>query len=196
MVSSPKIRVALALVATLGMIPGCSRDEHATTSPGTKDDGTQTLAAALAGSDEFGSLRKAIEHSELMTVFDGPASYTLLAPTDEAFTGLGEQSTALMSDGRRPVLVAILRNHLLPGHLTPESIAEAIARRGGPVSMTTLGQGKVTFARTKDAITVTLDDGSPARLVGTAVAANNGVLLPVDRLLLPPRRPTRPNSPG
>ena len=49
--------------------------------------------------------------------------------------------------------------HILPGHVTPELIAEAIKTKGGPVDMTTLGDGKVTFA----------DDG------GIGIAAGGGL---------------------
>lgn len=182
-----KTRMAALVLTALPLVAACGEAEEKTPAPITQDDGTLTLAAALGSNKALGTLQSAIEQSELSGVLDGPASYTVLAPDDPAFAALGENGAALMEDEQRPVLIAILRDHLLPGHLTPEAIFAAIDRRGGPVTMTTLGQSKVHFARTGEALTVTMDGGASAEVSGTAIAASNGVLIPIDTVLLPPR---------
>lgn len=185
MAATWKSCLAPVLLTALSMTAACGENEEAEPAPLTMDDGTQTLAAALGMNDDLGTLRRAIDQSELTGVFDGPASYTILAPDDAAFEALGEDGIALFEDEQRPMLVAILRDHLLPGHLTPEAIAEAIENNGGSVTMTSLGESEVTFAKTGDAITITAGDGAPATIAGTAIAANNGVVIPVDTVLLP-----------
>ena len=175
---------------TLAIVPlaaGCTVAEDENPDTATKDDGTLTLAAALAADDTLGTLRDALGKSELSAVLEGPASYTLLAPNDTAFEALGEEGGALLAEEQRPMLVAILRDHLLPGHLTPEAIGEAIDKKGGPVTMATLGDGAVTFARSGDTITATMGDSNTAGVSGTAIAANNGVVIPIDTVLLPPK---------
>lgn len=172
-------------LAALCTVTACGDEEAPATKIGTTDEGTQTLAAALGSHDDLGTLRKAIDQSELGGVFDGPASYTILAPDDAAFAALGDDGTALLEDEERPILVAILRDHLLPGHLTPEVIGESIERNGGPVTMTSLGDSKITFAKSGDDITASTEDGTTARIAGNAIAANNGVVIPVDAVLLP-----------
>lgn len=177
---------ALAL-AVVPLAAGCTVAEDENPETATKDDGTLTLAAALGADDTLGTLRGALQKSELSGVLEGPASYTLLAPNDKAFEAMGEEGGALMAEEERPMLVAVLRDHLLPGHLTPEAIGEAIDKKGGPVTMGTLGDTEVTFARSGDTITATMGDGSPAGFSGTAIAANNGVVIPIDSVLLPPK---------
>jgi uncharacterized surface protein with fasciclin (FAS1) repeats len=177
---------ALALAA-LPLLGGCGEAEDKQSAPVTQDDATLTLAAALGANKALGTFQSAIEQSELSGVLDGRASYTVLAPKDRAFAALGEDGAALLEDEQRPVLIAILRDHMLPGHLTLEAIGAAIDRRGGPVTMTTLGQTEVQFARSGETLTVTMDGGASARVSGTAIAANNGVLIPIDTVLLPPR---------
>ena len=175
---------------TLAIVPlaaGCTAVEDENPVTATKDDGTLTIAAALGADDTLGTLRSAIETSELSGVLEGPASYTLLAPNDTAFEAVGENAGALLEEEQRPMLVAILRDHLLPGHLTPEAIGEAIDKKGGPVTMATLGNAEVTFARSGDTITATMGDANPAGISGTAIAANNGVVIPIDTVLLPPK---------
>ncbi|TMM48778.1 fasciclin domain-containing protein [Qipengyuania marisflavi] len=176
---------AVALAATLPLISGCSKVVDQNPSTATKEDGTVTLATALGSQDDMQTLQSALTASELSSLFDGPASYTLLAPNDGAFSALGEQGSALMEDEQRPLLVAILRDHILPGHVTPETIATAVDQKGGPVTMTTLGDGTITFSKVGDRLTVSNSGGASAGVVGTSIAANNGVVLPLDAVLMP-----------
>ncbi len=185
---------ALAPLALALLVPttACSDADNSAKENGTRDDGTQTLASALAADDDLHSLQAAVERSDLSGVFDGPASYTVLAPDDAAFEALGDEGETLLEADQRPILVAILRDHLLPGHLTPETIGEAIERKGGPVTMTTLGQTEVSFSRSGDDIMVSSGDGTTAQFAGAAIATNNGVIIPIDTVLLPPRQDTAP----
>jgi uncharacterized surface protein with fasciclin (FAS1) repeats len=117
-------------------------------------------------------------------VFDGTAPYTILAPQDAAFDKLGEAGTELRKPEQRAAMVAIVRDHIIPGYLTPDDIGDAIDRAAGNgVKMRTMGDHVVTFARDGEAITVTQEDGSTARLVGEPLLAGNGVAIPVDGVL-------------
>ena len=179
---------AALLVAALPLAACSKADDGAATdakAAGTTASTSGTLASALSGADGFGTLEDAIENAGLATLFDGPASYTILAPNDAAFKALGDKGTELMGADQRALLVAVLRNHLVPGHLTAEAITKAIDTKGGPVTMTTLGDSKVTFAKEGDAITVTNDEGGTAKISGEAIAASNGVIIPLDTVLLP-----------
>ncbi|MBX7483265.1 fasciclin domain-containing protein [Qipengyuania qiaonensis] len=187
MINTWKTGLAALALASLPLVSACGKEESNDLQTATKDDGTLTLAAALGANDDLGTLREAIGESELSGVLDGSASYTVLAPSNEAFEALGEESSTLLEAEQRPVLVAILRDHLLPGHLTPEAIGEAIEQNGGPVTMATLGEADVTFFKTGDNLTVAMEDGGTATFSGTAIAANNGVVIPIDTVLLPPK---------
>jgi uncharacterized surface protein with fasciclin (FAS1) repeats len=182
-----KTGLAAIALASLPLASACTKVEDENPETATKDDGTLTLAAALGANEELETLRGAIEQSELSGVLEGPASYTLLAPSNAAFDALGEEGATLLEDQQRPMLVAVLRDHLLPGHLTPEAIGEAIDRKGGPVTMATLGQAEVTFSKSGETVNVVMDDGSDAAFAGTAIAANNGVVIPINKVLLPPK---------
>lgn len=175
--------VALAAVASLAACSGQERDDSRAGETQALRGGT--MAAALRESPELSTVAGAVVGTDLNTLFDGVASYTLLAPTNDAFAALGARGDALLGEEQRPLLVAVLRDHILPGHLRPEDIAAAIEARGQPVRMTTLGGDEVTFAREGDAITVTRGDGSTARLTGSAIAASNGVVIPVGAVLPP-----------
>lgn len=181
--------VTALIAATLPLAAACSKVEDGENAASADAQGnvTETLAASLGDADGLGSLANAIETAELGTVFDGPGSYTLLAPDDAAFEKLGDQGNALLEEEQRPMLIAVLRSHILPGHLTPENIAKAIDDKGGPVTVTTLGGGNVTFSKDGEALTVANDEGSSAPFSADATAATNGVIIPIGAVLMPPK---------
>ncbi|QZD90162.1 fasciclin domain-containing protein [Qipengyuania aurantiaca] len=186
MKSFSKPFVLAGAIAGLALLPACSSDaDTAEAETATQDTSTRTLAASLGDLPDMASLNGAISSAELGSVFDGPASYTLLAPNDSAFEALGGTGSTLMAEEQRPLLVGVLREHILPGHLTPENIQAALESQGGEVSMTTLGGGSVTFTQEGDTIMVANDSGAKASFVGSATAANNGVIIPLDTVLVP-----------
>lgn len=183
--------VLAGAIAGLALLPACSSEADVDESDPTvtQEEATRTLAASLGDLPDMANLNSAISSAELGSIFDGPGSYTLLAPNDAAFEALGDDASALMEEDQRPVLVGLLREHILPGHLTPENIAQAIEDQGGDVTMTTLGGGTVTFAMDGDAVTVSNGNGATARLASSATAATNGVIIPLDTVLVPEEAP-------
>ncbi len=182
--------VLAGAIAGLALLPACSSDADTSEADGTtQEEATRTLAASLSDMPDMASLNGAISEAELGTIFDGPGSYTLLAPNDAAFDALGAEGEALMAEDQRPLLVGLLREHILPGHLTPENIAQAVADKGGDVTMTTLGGGEVTFSMDGDTVTVSNGNGSSAKFASNATAATNGVIIPLDTVLVPEQPP-------
>ena len=176
--------VALATAAfSLVPLAACTEvdDDPADVTP--EEVSNRTLAATLTGAPGMETISSAISDAGLSSVFDGPGSYTVFAPDDDAFGTLGDERQALMSEDQRPVLVAILRDHIVPGHLTPEAIGKAIDEQGGKVEMRTVGDGTITFTRDGENFTLTGQDGSTAHIDGAALAASNGVAIPLDGLL-------------
>lgn len=179
---------AILIAAALPMISACG-DANDTAEPAVSSSqpatSAQTLATVLAGTDDLDTFSQAINRAELSGIFDGQGSYTLLAPDDEAFAKLGDKGAALMKDDQRAVLVALLRDHILPGHLTPDAIEKAIADNGGPVTISTLGEEQIKFAKEGDDLTATNEAGVKAQFDDDAKTAANGVIIPIDTVLLP-----------
>lgn len=178
-----------AAISGLALLPACSSESEEPAGAASTQENTRTMAASLNELPDMAALNGAISSAELGSIFDGPGSYTLLAPNDSAFEALGDRGQVLMQEEQRPILVGLLREHILPGHLTPENIAKAIEDKGGDVTMTTLGGGDVTFSMDGGAVTVSNGDGSSARFASTATAATNGVIIPVDTVLVPQDAP-------
>ena len=178
----------LAILATLGgaMLTGaCSQqDEGDKPIAATSDSAIGTVAAAVAASGDHSRLAAALADTQLAPVFDGKGDYTLLAPTDAAFAALGDKGTALAAKEQRPLMIAVLRGHVLPGQVTPQAIEKAIAQKSGPVEMRTMAGGTVRFARSDNGFTVS-NGTDTATIAAATQTASNGAVLPIDKVLLP-----------
>jgi uncharacterized surface protein with fasciclin (FAS1) repeats len=174
-------RALVALAAAALALQGCSRDAA---EDEAAEVSTETLASLITQADDLSAVAGVIGEAGLVEVFDGAASYTLLAPTDAAFDALGEAGEELRSAQERPAMVAIVRDHIVPGYLTPDDIANAVeAADDGTVEMRTMGGHVVTFTGEGEAITVTAEDGATARFAGEALPGSNGVAIPLDGVL-------------
>jgi uncharacterized surface protein with fasciclin (FAS1) repeats len=149
----------------------------------TTQPSSETLAAVVSQADDLSTVSDTLKDAGLAQVLDGVAAYTLLAPRDTAFTSLGEAGEALRSAEQRPAMVAVLREHIVPGYLTPADIAKAIkADDDGKVEMRTMAGHTLTFASDGGTVTATGENGATVRLAADALLASNGVAIPVDGL--------------
>lgn len=184
-----KTLTPLTLMAVLALA-GCGEraDKAADTTPVAKAPAavpTETLAAILSADKTHGALAKVTANSGLGAVLEGVGPYTVLTPPDavlRASGGVDFTDPSLKAEG-----AALLRAHIVPGSLTRADIAAAVDRAAGKgAQMRTMAGGLLTFTRGEDAIVVTAPDGATARLVGEEALASNGVLQPIDGLLVRP----------
>jgi uncharacterized surface protein with fasciclin (FAS1) repeats len=147
---------------------------------------SRTLAATLEAEDGFGTLGRAATNAGLKNVLDGVGPYTLFAPADAAFTAGGVPAD-VTDESRRAESAALLRAHIVPGALTRQDIGAAIERDAdGSVQMRTMAGTLLTFSRDGEAIVVASEGGARGRLTGEERLASNGVMQPVDGLLVGP----------
>lgn len=166
-------------------LAGCSNEGQRDEVPATTSEtASATVAATVAASPNHRRLTAALTDTQLAPVLDGKGIYTLLAPGDAAFSALGTKAKTLEGAERRPLMIAVLRAHLLPGEITPEAIERAIARKKAPVTMRTMAGATVRFRRSENGLIV--DNGATqAKLAEPASHASNGTVLPIDAVLLP-----------
>jgi uncharacterized surface protein with fasciclin (FAS1) repeats len=177
-----RIMAALSAAAGALMLPACSGDSD--DDAGMAEVSNETLASVVDDADGLTLVSDVLGEAGLAQVFDGAAAYTLFAPQDAAFDALGEAGDDLRSPEQRAAMVAILRDHIVPGYLTPQDIGNAIELADdGSVEMRTMGNHTLTFTSDDDAIVVTAQDGASARFSGNALRASNGVAIPLDAVL-------------
>ena len=153
---------------------------------------SRTLAATLRAEAGFGTLGRIATNAGLAEVLDGVGPYTLFAPADAAFPQDAAPADVADQD-RRAESAALLRAHIVPGALTRQDIGDALdGDADGSVQMRTLANPLRTFSREGSAIVVTSETGARGRLTGEQRVARNGVMQPVDALLVQPAAPGTP----
>ncbi|HLA63671.1 MAG TPA: fasciclin domain-containing protein [Rhodothermales bacterium] len=103
----------LLCAATLG---GCGLGE----SGGPNGD----LAGVVASVDALNSFEVAAETAGLLPELAGSGPYTVFAPNELAFNYLGEARDRLLDPAVRPLLVRVLRHHVVPGDVSPDDLTD------------------------------------------------------------------------
>lgn len=180
-----KLPVVSALAAATLMLGACAdeTEDGEVGPPAEAEPSGETLAEAIADAESLSTVARALGDVGLAQVFDGAGSYTIFAPNDEAFAALGETREALTEPDQRAAIAAVLRDHIVPGYLTPSDIEAAIDSQGGTVRAETMGDQTLRFTRDGEGIRVTSEDGSTAMIAGDALKAGNGVAIPLDGVL-------------
>ncbi|MDG2125704.1 MAG: CIA30 family protein, partial [Verrucomicrobiales bacterium] len=123
----------------------------------------------------FGTLLAAVEAAGLADTLAGAGPVTVLAPTDEAFAKLPDGTVEnLLKKENRKQLQAVLAYHAIPGLVSAGdalNAGEAVTLNGASVEF-----GIVDGVLKANAATVQTAD----------IAADNGVIHIIDRVLLPP----------
>ena len=177
-------RLLLTGSALLGLgLCACGDDQAAANQTVVLDaQGFSAFETSAGLSTAAGLVRKA----QLQEALQGVGSYTLFAPSDDAFAALPRDQRALLdSEEGRPQLVALLRQHMAPGYFTAEAMAEAVQRGDGGAELASLGAAPIALGSRSGGLV--LGEGeSAARIVGEPIRVGNSLIYRIDRLLPPP----------
>ncbi len=153
-----------ASVALLGVV-GAARAEDSA----AKKDIVDTAVAA----GSFNTLAAALKAGGLVEALKGKGPFTVFAPTDEAFAKLPKGTVeSLLKPENRDQLVAILKYHVVSGKVTSGQVVKLDSAK-------TLQGSEVTVDASKG---VKIND---ANVIKADIAASNGVIHVIDRVLLP-----------
>jgi uncharacterized surface protein with fasciclin (FAS1) repeats len=148
--------------------------------------GNKTIATGLAQNSRFAAAAKAAGLDATLT---GPGPYTVLAPSDEAFTKLkpGAYDTWMKPEARAQ-LTGVLTYHILPGTVLAADIRKAIENAKGKAVLATMGGGTLTAIQEGDRIVLTDAQGTRAVITGADQQYSNGVVHQIDSVLAPQQR--------
>lgn len=148
----------------------CDKDDDNPTPPAD-----ETIAGAVIASANFTTLEAAVVKGDLKTTLEGPGPFTVFAPDDAAFTASGITNATLNSLTKEQVS-AILLYHTL-GARVPSTDVPA-----GPNAKVITASGDSVFV-TKNASGVFVNG---IKVEQADIAASNGVIHQVEKVLLPP----------
>jgi uncharacterized surface protein with fasciclin (FAS1) repeats len=166
------IRLSIAALAT-GLVAAC----------GGGDDHPFTIADVTATDTRFGTLNQALVNTGLRATLLGSGSFTVFAPTDDAFnalaTELGITRAQLLAD--TPLLTSVLQYHVLSTRVPRASVPLGKA-------ISPLAGGIFKVDSVSGALVITDGRNRTSRITQTDVGATNGIIHVVDRVLLPANR--------
>lgn len=132
-----------------------------------------TIAAALRDGATFSILTKAIKAAGLEETLGTKGSYTIFAPTDEAFGKLPEGALdKLMLPENKEKLRSLLLYHVLPGNFTSSDL------KNGEIK-TANGEKVEIDIKTN---TVEVED---SKVASADLVVNNGIIHSVDKVIVP-----------
>ena len=173
---------ALALATTACGGDADSANEAAPAGNAAAQEPSGTIAEGLGNS----RLAAAMKAAGLEATLRGAGPYTLLAPSDEAFAKLppGRLDTLLKPEGKQE-LTQLLTGHVLPGTILVADINKAIDAGGGKAVLISMAGGTLTATREGDRLLLTSADGARATVSGAEQTYGNGVVHPIDTVLVP-----------
>jgi uncharacterized surface protein with fasciclin (FAS1) repeats len=148
---------------TLALMVGCAT----TPSP-------VTIAETTARTPQLSTLNKLIADAGLTDTLAGAGPYTVFAPSDEAFKAVPAKTMAELA-ANKELLRSVLTFHVVPGKVMAADVKTGNVKS---VQGANLGVARAgAFVTVEDAVVTQAD-----------VAATNGVVHIIDKVVMPPRR--------
>ncbi len=129
------------------------------------------LIETAVNAGNFTTLIKAIESVDLVELLKSEGSYTVFAPTDEAFSKLPQETlNSLLQD--IPKLKRVLTYHIVFGDVREEDLKQ--------IEEAATVEGSIVAIETNNNILV-----NDAQVLQTDIIADNGVIHVIDGVLIP-----------
>ena len=150
---------ALALVA----LAGCATVQQPT-----------NITQTAARTPQLSTLNKLITEAGLGDTLAGAGPYTVFAPSDEAFKAVPAKTMAELA-ANKEMLRSVLTYHVVPGKVMAADVKTGNVKsvQGANLGVARAGE----FVTVEDAVVTKAD-----------VAATNGVVHIIDKVMMPPRR--------
>jgi uncharacterized surface protein with fasciclin (FAS1) repeats len=186
---------AAGLVLVLGAsLAACSSDDEdeATTTTAASTETTEaettetteaaagdTIADLAVATPELSTLVAAATAADLVSVLSGPGTYTVFAPTNDAFAAIQSTVDTLLKPENKAKLTSVLTYHVLQNQVLSSDLKE-----GDQTVTTVLGETLVVNL-TGAVVTITDSTGAKATVSTADVTASNGVVHIIDKVLIP-----------
>lgn len=167
---------ALTLSLSTGLAgPGCSSQsyDHAQVTHVAWSAEKDIVDTAVAAGS-FKTLAAALKAADLIDVLKGDGTFTVFAPTDEAFAALPKGTVEnLLKPENKEMLRSVLLYHVVGGELNAEKVL-------GESTLTTVNGQRVDISKKWGKAKI---DG--ATIVKTDIGASNGVIHVIDAVIMP-----------
>lgn len=137
-------------------------------------------------SKDHTTLVTAVKAAGLVSTLKGTGPFTVFAPTNEAFAALPAGTVdSLLKPENKAALSRILTYHVVAGAFDSVALRERIMSGGGKAVLTTVEGEPLTVTAEGGTFAVTDRKGDVAHVTIADVTQSNGVILVIDKVLLP-----------
>lgn len=147
---------------------------------------TKDIVDNAVNSKDHTTLVAAVKAAGLVDTLKSAGPFTVFAPTNEAFAALPAGTVdTLLKPENKPMLTKVLTYHVVAGKLDSKALDAAIAAGGGTATLKTVEGGQLWVKGSGSDLTVTDEKGNSAKVAITDVYQSNGIILVVDKVLMP-----------
>jgi uncharacterized surface protein with fasciclin (FAS1) repeats len=148
---------------------------------------TKNIVENAVNSKDHTTLVAAVKAAGLVQTLESPGPFTVFAPTNAAFAALPAGTVDnLLKPENKGTLTQVLTYHVVPGRYDRMALENAIkSAPGGKVSLKTAEGETLTIAEANGALWVSDQKGNTARITIPDVYQSNGVIMVIDKVLMP-----------
>jgi uncharacterized surface protein with fasciclin (FAS1) repeats len=182
-----KLLTAAAAIA-LGL--GLGLSAHAVTNPmvgGAAMYDTKNIVQNAMNSKDHTTLVAAVKAAGLVQTLEGPGPFTVFAPTNAAFAALPAGTVDnLLKPENKATLTKVLTYHVVPGKYDAMALEQAAKTApGGKIMLKTVEGEPLTLWWSNGMWTVADKKGGTAKITIANVQQSNGVIMVIDKVLMP-----------
>jgi len=180
-VSAIAITVALSTTAIAGSMQAKNPMVGGAAMYPTKD-----IVDNAVNSKDHTTLVAAVTAAGLVETLKSAGPFTVFAPTNAAFAALPAGTVdTLLKPENKAALTSILTYHVVSGTLDSKELTAKIKAGGGKAVLTTVQGESLTVSGSGNKFKVTDAKGTVANVTINNVYQKNGVILVIDKVLLP-----------
>ena len=147
---------------------------------------TKNIIENAVNSADHTTLVAAVKAAGLVDTLEGKGTFTVFAPTNEAFAALPAGTVDnLLKPENKAMLVKILTCHVVAAKALSTDVMAMVKADGGSHVVDTVGGCKLTLKVDGGKVTVTDESGGVANVTIADVIQSNGVIHVIDKVLLP-----------
>ncbi len=147
---------------------------------------TKDIVQNAVNSKDHTTLVAAVKAAGLVATLESPGPFTVFAPTNEAFAALPAGTVdTLLKPENKAALTGVLTYHVVAGRLDSRALDQKIMAGHGMAMLKTVNGEDLTVRGAGKNLTITDASGGAARVTIADVYQKNGVIMVVNKVLLP-----------
>ena len=144
-----------------------------------------SISAKTMESTDLSTLNSALVAADLEPMLKAEGSYTVFAPSNNAFSKLPEGTVEdLMKPENKEMLKSVLQYHVVPGVITSDRLVNAIKGNGGKYTFQNVNGDELTAMMDGDQIVIKDGRNKKAHVINGNIEASNGIVHVVDNVIM------------